>query len=219
VDCLARPSVCPKKGARDRLIRLLQSHPAWALGFEDETWWSRTARPKLGAWAADGQPLRLIEQTVAADDPDPQALACYGLLVRMTDQPEQVWLRFVDGRPLSGVTIPFLDWCCAKLAAQGKAVLLLVWDNAGWHISHVVRQWIRAHNHGVKHSRRGVRILSCYLPSRSPWLNPIEPRWIHTQRKIVEPSRLLTARELEDRVCEALHCPLEDHLTISENVA
>lgn len=46
-----------------------------------------------------------------------------------------------------------------------------------------------------------------------------EPRWIHSQRKSVEPARLLTACELEDRVCEALNCSHEDHLTISENVA
>ena len=46
-----------------------------------------------------------------------------------------------------------------------------------------------------------------------------EPRWIHTQRQIVEPARLLTACEVEQRVCEALNCSHEDHLTISENVA
>ncbi len=45
-----------------------------------------------------------------------------------------------------------------------------------------------------------------------------EPKWIHTQRKIVEPARLLTAREIEERVCEALGCSHEDHLSISEKV-
>jgi transposase len=219
VDHLARPGVRPKKGARDRLIRLLSAHPAWALGFEDETWWSRTARPKMSAWAPDGQPLRLIEQAVPDDDPDPKALACYGLLVRTTDGPEQAWLRFVDGRPLSAVTIPFLDWCCAKLEERGKAVLLLIWDNASWHLSHAVRAWIRGHNREVKQEGKGVRLLPCYLPIKSPWLNPIEPRWIHTKRKIVEPARLLTAHEIEERVCDALHCALEDHLTISDKVA
>jgi len=54
--------------------------------------------------------LRLVEQTVAKDDPDPKALACYGLLVRWwTDGPaapphEEAWLRFVDGRPVSAST-------------------------------------------------------------------------------------------------------------------
>jgi hypothetical protein len=219
VDHLTRSGVRPKKGARDRLIGLVQTHPAWALGFADETWWSRTARPKMSAWAPDDQTLRLIEQAVPKDDPDPKALAAYGLLVRTAADPEEVWLRFVDGRPLSAVTLPFLDWCCAKLEAQGKAVLLLIWDNASWHSSHAVRAWIRTHNRQVKRERTGVRILPCFLPIRSPWLNPIEPKWIHTQRKIVEPARLLTAREVEDRVYDALGCPHEDHLGIPEKVA
>jgi hypothetical protein len=160
----------------------------------------------------------LIEQTVTKDDPDPKALAAYGLLVRTADADDQVWLRFVEGRPLSAVTIPFLDWCCSKLEAQGKTALLLVWDNASWHISQAVQTWIHTHNRQVKRDRKGVRILPCPLPVKSPWLNPIEPRWVHTKRKIVEPARLLTANELEDRVFQALGCPNEDHLTITEKV-
>ena len=219
MDHFSRPGVCPKKGARDRLIRLLRTHPTWALGFEDETWWSRTAYPKMSAWAPDDRPVRLIEHTIPTDDPDPKALAAYGLLVRTQTDPDEVWLRFVEGRPLSKVTIPFLDWCCQKLEAGGKTALLLVWDNASWHISHTVRAWIRTHNRQVKQEKKGVRILPCHLPTKSPWLNPIEPKWIHGQRKIVEPARLLTAREIEDRVCKALGCSHEDHLSISEKVA
>jgi hypothetical protein len=48
-------------------------------------WWSRLARPALHAWQDDACPLRLIAQTVARDDPDPEALACYGLLARSWD--------------------------------------------------------------------------------------------------------------------------------------
>src|SRR5262249_774959 len=155
----------------------------------------RTARPKMSAWAPDQRPLRLIEQAVPRDDPDPKALACYGLLARFADASEQTWLRFVEGRPLSGVTIPFLAWCCQKLELRGKTVLLRVWDNAPWHVSHAVRAWIRGHNRQVKREGKGVRILPCFLPIKSPWLNPIEPKWIHGQRKIVEPTRLLSARE------------------------
>ncbi len=136
MDHQPRPSICPKKGARDRLIRLVATRPDWALGFEDETWFSRLARPSLHTWAEAGQPLRLIEQSVPKNDPDPKALACYGLLVQWqppegTPQ-EEVWLRFVDGRPVSGVTTGFLAWVCGKLAALGKRALLLVWDNASW---------------------------------------------------------------------------------------
>jgi hypothetical protein len=63
-------------------MRLAATRPEWALGFEDETWFSRLARPSMHTWTEADQPLRLVEQSVPEDDPDPKALACYGLLVR-----------------------------------------------------------------------------------------------------------------------------------------
>jgi DDE superfamily endonuclease len=186
------------------------------LGFEDEVWWSRLAHPALHAWAEADQPLQLVERTVAKNDPDPKALACYGLLVREVATAggwhEATWLRFVAGRPVSARTIEFLAWCCTRLAAAGKEALLLVWDNASWHVSRAVRQWIRAHNHQVKRTGQGVRVLNCYLPSKSPWLNPIEPKWVHDKRRVVEPARLLPAAELRARVCAAFDCPDENLL-------
>jgi len=204
-------------------MRLAATHPTWALGFEDEVWWSRLARPTLHSWVEADQPLRLVEQTVAKDDPDPKALACYGLLVRWTaptgERPEATWLHFVDGRPVSTRTTECLAGWCAKLQAAGQEALLLVWDNAPWHVSRAVRQWIRAHNRRVKGSGQGVRIIICYLPIKSPWLNPIEPKWVHGKRRVVEPDRLLPAAELIDRVYAALGAPRDHHLAIPDLVA
>ncbi|MGI8551349.1 MAG: hypothetical protein ACR2PL_11275 [Dehalococcoidia bacterium] len=156
----SRPGVCGKKSQRDRLIRLAQTHPAWTIGFEDEVWWSREALPARRTWRADDQPLRLVERTVAKTDPVPKALACSGLLLRWQEedgQPhEEAWLRFVDGRPLSAITTQFLAWRRDRLAAAGKTALRLVWDNASWHRSSEVRNWIREHNRQVKTSEQGV---------------------------------------------------------------
>jgi len=210
------PEYARKKARRDRLIRLAQAHPDWLLGFEDEVWWSRLAHPALHAWQDEGRPLRLVEQAVARDDPDPKAIACYGLLTRAWDddrrRAEELWLRFVDGRPVSAVTIDFLAWCATQAAAQGKRAVLLVWDNASWHDSQIVRAWLRQHNHQVKRSGRGVRLVVCALPVKSPWLNPIEPKWLHAKRKVVEPERLLDLAELTARVCAVYGCPHEPHL-------
>jgi hypothetical protein len=199
------------------------THPDWALGFADEVWWSRIARPELSSWADEDAPLRLVEQTVTRRDPDPKALACYGLLMRHWDakrqRDEQLWLRFVDGRPVSAITTQFLDWCCARLAAAGKTALLLVWDNASWHVSKQVRAWIRGHNRAVKEGERKVRIVVCPLPTKSPWLNPIEPKWMHGKRWIVEPARLLTADEVVERVCASFGCLHEPHLSMLEEVS
>lgn len=207
---------------RDRLIRLATTHPDWALGFADEVWWSRVAQPAVRAWTATGQPLRLVEQAVATGEP--KALACYGLLVRWweeagDDPAEALWLRFVDGRPVSAVTTQYLVWCCEKSAAAGKTALLLVWDNASWHLSKEVRTWLQAHNQRVRASGTGVRLVPCPLPSKSPWLNPIEPKWVHGKRKVVEPNRLLPAAELAQRVCAVFDCPYEPPLAIPNLVA
>src|SRR5205823_6390611 len=210
------PEYARKKARRDRLIRLAQAHPDWLLGFEDEVWWSRLAHPTLYTWQDGDHPWRLIEQTVARDDPDPKALACYGLLTRCWDtnhqRSEELWLRFVEGRPVSAVTIAFLSWCAARAQERGKRAVLLVWDNASWHDSQIVRQWVRQHNRQVKQAGQGGRLRTCYRPTRSPWLNPIEPKWLAGKKRVAEPARLLSAPELEERVCAAFGCDREPHL-------
>jgi hypothetical protein len=164
-------------------------------------------------------PLRLVEQQLPKGDPDPKALACYGLLVRQLAQAERVWLRFVAGRPVSAITEQFLGWCCGKLQESGAHVWVLIWDNASWHVSKHVRAWIRRHNAHIKQHGQGVRILSCFLPVKSPWLNPSEPKWVHGKRAIVEPARLLSAQEVADRVCAYFDCSHEAHLTIPDKAA
>lgn len=132
---------------------------------------------------------------------------------------KEVWLRFLDGRPLSAATTSFLQWCCDEAAARGQRALLLIWDNASWHVGQVVRAWVRDHNRHVKATGAGARLILCPLPIKSPWLNPIEPKWVHTKRAVVEPDRLLPARELAARVCDALDCPYHPHIPMPEKVA
>ena len=150
----------------------------------DESRCSLLALPTLSSWSEEGKPLRLIQKSLAKDDPEPKAISCYGLYLPQIDQ---TWLRFVDGRPVSSITTQFLQWSLKKLQALGKKVMVLIWDNASWHISKEVRRWLGSHNREVKQSGRGVRIISCFLPKQSPWLNAIEPKWVHGKRKVVEP--------------------------------
>ncbi len=197
-------------------MEIASVNPEWAVGFEDECWWSRVALPTFNAWGADREPLRLIQRSVAKDDPEPKAVSCYGLYLPQLDE---TWLRFVDGRPVSSITTQFLEWSLEKLEAEGKKVLLLIWDNASWHVAKEVRRWLGKHNREVKHSGKGVRIVNCLLPKQSPWLNSIEPKWVHAKRKVVEPDGLLGAYELAERVCRVFGCPHHEHLTVPQEVA
>ena len=117
-------------------------------------------------------------------------------------------LRFVEGRPVSPMTCAFLAWVTEQLAADGVRVLALVWDNASWHLSHEVRAWLKDHNRRIKAAGRGCRLLVCRLPSKSPWLNAIEPKWAHGKRAVVEPARKLTGTELKQRLCAYYRSPL-----------
>lgn len=184
------------------------------MGFEDECWFSRFERPSLHSWADKGSSVRLFEKEPIKDDPEPKALACYGMYV---PELEKTWLRFVDGRPVSSVTTQFLEYCTNKLAQRGKEALLLIWDNASWHKSKEVRNWINAHNRRVRVGERRVRIVPSLLPKKSPWLNSIESKWVHSKRKVAESERLLGAYELTDRVCGVFGCAHEEHLSIPQD--
>ena len=190
------------------MIALAIGHPEWVLGFQDEVWWSRLAQPTLHARTAD-KPLRLLRHAPDRHDPAPKAVACYGLL--RTDT-QGMLLRFVDGRPVSTVTTQFLTWLTERLAAEGKAALLLVWDKAAWHVSAAVRTWLKAHNRRVKRAGGG-RVVVCPLPIKSPWLNRIEPQWVHGKRAIAEPERKLPVEELKHRICAYYGCELLESIT------
>ena len=171
--------VSAKKTARDRLLTWVsqeQQALRWAIGFLDEVWWSRFALPTAHAWQDPEEPLRFVEQKWLKADPDAKALACYGVLWQRgpADDPirDRMSLRFVDGRPVSDITTQFLACCCTELEAQGKRAWLLIWDNASWHSSKLVRTWIRDHNQQVKAAGQGVRILPLFLPKQSRLSQP-----------------------------------------------
>ncbi len=106
--------------------------PSWALGCGDDVWGSRLAQPDHHGWTDTETTHKVQELTRPTDDPDPQALACYGLLVRPGwPQADQRWRRCVAGRPVSAVTIDCLAWCSAQLAAHGFTAWRLIWDAGG----------------------------------------------------------------------------------------
>jgi hypothetical protein len=65
----------------------------------------------MHSWSEAQEPLRLQELAKDKADPDPKALACYGMFVA---EKGSMLLRFVDGRPVSAVTTAFLEWLCEQ---------------------------------------------------------------------------------------------------------
>ena len=120
--------------------------------------------------------MRLVEQTWQKNDPDPKALACYGVLWQQGPAADPVRnemsLRFVTGRPVSDITTQFLEWYCLRLQVQGKTAWLLIWDNASWHSSKIVRTWIREHIRKARQEGKRMRILPFFLPTKSRLSQP-----------------------------------------------
>jgi transposase len=196
-----------KKARRDNLLRLSAEHPEWAIGFEDEVWWSRIAQPKVRAWTA-GPPLKVQVLRSEEGDPDPDAIACYGFYRYDT---RMVTVRFVEGRPVGDITIQFLEWLCEGAAKEGKKVLVVIWDNPTWHAAEAVAGWVDDKNRRAERGE-GVRVDLCELPVASPWLNNIEPCWTHAKKAVMEADRKLTAAEITARVCEHFGCELLPYL-------
>ena len=59
-------------------MALALGHSDWVCGFQDEVWWSRLAQPNRHAWT-EATPRRLIPNDPDRHDPEPKAVACYGL--------------------------------------------------------------------------------------------------------------------------------------------
>ena len=195
------PEYAVKKARRDQLIEESAKHPDWVLGFEDEVWWNRLTRPRLSAWTG-GKPMKIHVLPAEEDDPDPTAICCYGFRRHDT---KKVLVRFVEGRPASGYTIPFLEWLSQVVGREGKRRLVVVWDDASWHASELTLAWVEEHNRRTR-QEEGVEITHFELPVGSPWLNNIEPCWPWAKKAIIEPDRKLTAQETTDRVCKYFGC-------------
>ena len=94
------------------------------------------------------------------NDPDPDAIACYGFYRYDT---RKITVRFVEGRPVADITIQFLEWLCGAVAKEGKKVLVVLVDNAGGHIAKDLK---------VPDNVRLYR-----LPPCTPELQPAEHLW------------------------------------------
>ena len=111
-----------------------------------------------------------------------------------------MFLDFARGHPNSEQMWAFIIQLLAVTRQLGRKVLVLIWDNAPWHTSRRIRQWIHWYNQAAKYTG-DVRLLVFWLPKKSPWLNPIEPRWGHAKKHVCEPSGILAMPELKRRIC------------------
>ena len=164
---------------------------------QDESWFSRFKQPNIYTFADQDAPLHLVERQPKRNEAD-QALACFGALCQET---LERFFYFADGQPNSEKTILMLIALLTVAQTRAKRVLVVIWDRATWHKSKLLKSWVHQHNRQAKRQPDGVRLLLCLLPSKSPWLNPMEPIWLHVKGKVVEPDGELSVKVLKERLC------------------
>ena len=91
LDHQPRSAVPAKKNARDRLIAWASQQPTGRLALAMKSGGAALRLPQMHAWQSQDQPVRLVEQSWRKDDPDPKALACYGVLWQQgtPDEPDR----------------------------------------------------------------------------------------------------------------------------------
>jgi transposase len=177
-----------KKARRDALLAWAKRDPSILVMFQDESWFSGTPKA-VGQYGQRGAP-----RTAAVEKPAHKckgAWVLYAALEVLTGQVQ----RFYAPRCNQTYVRQQLEALLAQAQAAGKRVLVVIWDNASWHTAQALRRWYYRYNQTAKRIGQ-VRLLLVPLPSRSPWLNPLEPVFGQAKRRIVgrravpEPHRL-----------------------------
>jgi hypothetical protein len=134
--------------------------------------------PEAGlGWAARGEPLK----NLATRKKGQQTWSCY---LALDSKEQRLAWRYTQATN-SWETCVFLYERLAAHERQGHRVLVLVWDNASWHVSKALMYWIRGHNRRVHRSGQGVKIVPVTLPVHAFWLNPVEAVIGHAKGKVL----------------------------------
>lgn len=154
------------------------------------------------AWSRIGQQVRI------ATPPRNGHWSLFGALDVATGS--FLWLAFAKA-----VSASFIAFMQHLLECYPNGQIVLVVDNASYHTSHMVVDWLKAH----------PRIMLLYLPSRRPHLNPVEKIWaalknevsanrsydnllvlgqfIHSFFDSLPPARFLNIAGLQEDLCDA----------------
>ena len=179
------------KRRRDRLLAWARAAPDGAAFWLDQSWFSRWPY-RFRAWAAKDARLRVAQRWSEKVD----TTALYAAL---DDESQEAFLRWATGQPDSEETVHFLEALMAHCTQNGLRFIVLIWDKASWHTSKRSQRWIRAYNRLAKEEAR-TRLIVCQLPTRSPWLMPLEPIFGWTKHQVLGGRLFQTVAQLQAAV-------------------
>jgi transposase len=165
-----------RKRRRDRLLAMARTAPDGTAIWLDQSWFSRWPY-RFRAWAAKDARLRVAQRWSEKVD----TTALYAAL---DDESQEAFLRWATGQPDSEETVEFLEALMVHCTQNGLRFIVLIWDKAPWHTSKRTQDWIRAYNRRAREEAR-TRLIVCQLPTRSPWLMPLEPIFGWTKHQVL----------------------------------
>jgi transposase len=180
-----------RKRRRDRLVAMARAAPDGTVFWLDQSWFSRWPY-RFRAWVAKDTPLRVAQRWSEKVD----TTALYAAL---DDESQETFLHWAPGQPDSEETVQFLEALMAHCTETGLRFIVLIWDKASWHTSKRTQGWIRAYNRRAKEEAR-TRLIVCQLPTRSPWLMPLEPIFGWTKHQVLGGRLFETVAQLQAAV-------------------
>jgi transposase len=185
-----------RKRRRDRLLAMARAAPDGTVIWLDQSWFSRWPY-RFRAWAAKDARLRVAQRWSEKVD----TTALYAAL---DDESQEAFLRWSTGQPDSEETVQFLEALMVHCTQNGLRFIVLIWDKAPWHTSKRTQGWIRAYNRRAKEEAR-TRLIVCQLPTRSPWLMPLEPIFGWTKHQVLGGRLFETVAQLQAAVDSYFH--------------
>jgi len=180
-----------RKHRRDQLLAMARAAPDGTAYWLDQSWFSRWPY-RFRAWAAKDTPLRVAQRWGEKVD----TTALYAAL---NDESQESFLRWASGQPDSEETVHFLEALMAHCTQNGLRFIVLIWDKAPWHTSKRTQDWIRAYNRRAREQEL-TRLIVCQLPTRSPWLMPLEPVFGWTKHQVLGGRLFQTVAQLQAAV-------------------
>jgi DDE superfamily endonuclease len=146
--------------------------------YVDQSWfvlWPRQA----ATWARRRRPPRVPQAKSWRRAERPPRSCLYATYDTATGQVEGEWHPTWNQQE----TWRHLKGMLRRSAARGTRFLVLLWDNAPWHVAQHLRRRVARYNRWAKRHGR-LRVLLFFLPVRAPWLMPLEAIFGQTKRAV-----------------------------------
>jgi DDE superfamily endonuclease len=165
--------------------------------YVDQSWFVLWPRP-AATWARRRRPLRVPQAKRWRRSERPPSRCLYATYDAATRQVEGAWHRTWNQQE----TWRHLKGVIRRSAAGGLRSLVLLGDNAPWHVAQRLRRRVARYNRWAK--RHGtLRVLLSFLPKQAPWVMPLEAVFGQTKRA-VGPLHHATLRALQGAVEQRL---------------